>query len=211
MNQKDLFKKVNDLKKSDIRKVIDKRKSEFLSFQTKNSKSLFLEMSFCNLTANYSAKRAIEITKQIKSGFILFSEKKLASKLKELGYRYPNLRASFIVYNRQFIKDLRKDIFSFKDDLERREYIVKNIKGLSYKEASHFLRNIGFFNYAIIDFHIIDVLIDYKFLKEKPKTLNKQRYLEIEEILFRISKKLKLTQGELDLYLWYFETGEVLK
>ncbi|MDD3178510.1 MAG: N-glycosylase/DNA lyase [Candidatus ainarchaeum sp.] len=211
MNQKDLFKKVNDLKKSDIRKVIEKRKSEFLSFQKKPSKYLFLEMSFCNLTANYSAKRAIEITKKIKSGFISFSEKKLSSKLKELGYRYPNLRSSFIVYNRQFIKDLRKNIFSFKDDLERREYIVKNIKGLSYKEASHFLRNIGFFNYAIIDFHIIDVLIDYKFLKEKPKTLNKQRYLEIEEILSKMSKKLKLTQGELDLYLWYLETGEVLK
>ncbi|HDI31847.1 MAG TPA: N-glycosylase, partial [Thermofilum sp.] len=45
----------------------------------------------------------------------------------------------------------------------------------------------------------------------KPKTLTKRRYLEIEKILSEIAKELNLSLGELDLYLWYMETGKILK
>ena len=78
------------------------------------------------------------------------------------------------------------------------------------KEASHFLRNIGFKDFAIIDFHIIDVLTRYNLIK-KPKTLTAKRYLEIEGVLKKLANKLKMSLGELDLYLWYLETGKVLK
>ena len=78
------------------------------------------------------------------------------------------------------------------------------------KEASHFLRNIGFSNYAIIDFHIIDLLVKEKLIT-RPKTLTPKRYLEIESILETLAKKTKLSLGELDLYLWYMETGKILK
>ena len=91
-----------------------------------------------------------------------------------------------------------------------REWLVKNIKGLGYKEASHFLRNIGFDDYAIIDFHIVDLLVKYNII-QKPKSLTKQKYLEIEEKLRKIAKKTNLTLAELDLYLWYMETGKILK
>ena len=91
-----------------------------------------------------------------------------------------------------------------------REWLVNNIKGIGYKEASHFLRNIGFDDYAIIDFHIIDILTRYKII-EKPKYLSKKKYLEIEEILRKIAKQTNLTLAELDLYLWYMETGKILK
>ena len=84
------------------------------------------------------------------------------------------------------------------------------MKGLGYKEASHFLRNIGFDNYAIIDFHIIDILYDNKLI-QKPKTITKNKYLEIEDLLKKIAKKTNLTLAELDLYLWYIETGKILK
>ena len=40
---------------------------------------------------------------------------------------------------------------------------------------------------------------------------NKTKYLEIEEILRKIAEKLNLNLGELDLFLWYLETGKVLK
>ena len=91
-----------------------------------------------------------------------------------------------------------------------RDWIVKNVKGLGYKEASHFLRNIGFDDFAIIDFHIVDLLADYNLIK-KPKNLNRKKYLEIEKILRKISRKTGLTLAELDLYLWYLETGKILK
>ena len=68
----------------------------------------------------------------------------------------------------------------------------------------------GFDDYAIIDFHIIDILVDNKIIK-KPKTLTKKRYLEIEDKLRGLADKTALTLAELDLYLWYLETGKILK
>jgi len=75
---------------------------------------------------------------------------------------------------------------------------------------SHFLRNIGFDDYAIIDFHIVDVLSNHNLIK-KPKTITKKKYLEIEDILKKLAKETNLTLAELDLYLWYMETGKILK
>ena len=91
-----------------------------------------------------------------------------------------------------------------------RDWLVKNIKGLGYKEASHFLRNIGHENFAIIDFHIIDLLVRYN-LVLRPKYLTLAKYFEIENLLRKIAKKSDLTLAELDLYLWYMETGKILK
>ncbi len=87
---------------------------------------------------------------------------------------------------------------------------MANVKDLGYKESSHFLRNIGFKGSAIIDFHIIDILADNRLI-ERPKALTKSDYLRIEGVLGNIAKKADLNLSELDLYLWYLETGKVLK
>ena len=93
---------------------------------------------------------------------------------------------------------------------QRRRWLVDNIKGLGYKEASHFLRNIGYDDYAIIDTHILDILARYRIIKQ-PKTLTKKNYLKIEGHLQKIARQTKLTLAELDLYLWFLETGKILK
>jgi len=80
------------------------------------------------------------------------------------------------------------------------------------KEASHFLRNVGHKDYSIIDFHIVNFLVRHGLLEPlKSKSLTKKKYLEIENILEKISEKTNLSLGELDLYLWFDETGKVLK
>ena len=107
-------------------------------------------------------------------------------------------------------EELKKKLRTSTNLKELREWIVKNIKGLGHKEASHFLRNIGYNGYAIIDFHIIDLLTKFNIIT-KPKTLTKRRYIEIEEILGEIAEELNLNLGELDLFMWYMETGKVLK
>ena len=206
-----LLKVVKSLKKTSLKNLVDKRQREFGSFKRKTSYSVFKELCFCVLTANFNAERSIKMQKEINNDFIKGSKLKLQSELRRLGHRFPNVRADFIISNRKYKNKIKEIVFSFEDDQERRDWIVKNIKGLAYKEASHFLRNIGFTNYAIIDFHIVDILVREKYLKEKPKILNKKKYIEIEDILKTIGKKLKLNQSELDLYLWYLETGKVLK
>ena len=108
-------------------------------------------------------------------------------------------------------KDILTEILqTHKTDKSRREWFEKNVKGLGFKESSHFLRNIGYSDCAIIDFHIIDLLVHHKIIR-KPRTLNKKTYLHIEKTLKKLATKLSLTLAELDFYLWYLETGKILK
>ena len=100
-------------------------------------------------------------------------------------------------------------IQNFEGD-ERRTWLVIHIPGFGLKEASHFLRNIGYDEYAIIDSHILDLLHRYRLIK-KPQTLTERKYKEIEQVIQRLATQTGLTCAELDLYLWYMETGTVLK
>jgi N-glycosylase/DNA lyase len=210
MTMKKILDLISELKKSKVKEIIDERIKEFESVGKKSRNEIFNELCFCLLTANFNAEKSIKIQNKLGNGFSNFPEKKLAKKLKELGHRHPNVRADYICNARTHNKSLKKVLNSFKNDFDAREWVVKNVKGLGYKEASHFLRNIGCKNLAIIDFHIVDLLVRYGLIKE-PKTLTKNRYLEIEKILREIAKKAKLNLAELDLYLWYAETGEILK
>jgi N-glycosylase/DNA lyase len=185
---------------------------EFKELGNGNAQTLFNELCFCLLTANYTAEGGIRIQKAIGNGFISLSEKQLAEKLKQLGYRFPNTRAKYIVEARKHTSMLVWAAKECENEFESRDWLVDNVKGLGYKEASHFLRNIGKDDVAIIDFHIIDLLVSNCLIKKpKSKTLNAKRYLEIEEKLKQLAAAVNLSLGELDLYLWYIETGKVMK
>ncbi|MCD6367975.1 MAG: N-glycosylase/DNA lyase [Candidatus Aenigmarchaeota archaeon] len=203
-----LVKKLEELKNSNVQKTVNSRISEFRDIG-KSDEKIFSELCFCILTANFNAERSIKIQEKIGAGFSRFSQTRLSSELRRLGHRYPNTRAKYIVEARKFKKDLPKILKTLKGN-ELRDWLVKNIKGLGYKEASHFLRNIGQDDFAIIDFHIIDILVRYGII-EKPKTLTRKKYLEIEQKLKQIAEETNLTLAELDLYLWFLETGRVLK
>ncbi|MEM4165891.1 MAG: N-glycosylase/DNA lyase [Candidatus Bilamarchaeaceae archaeon] len=206
-----LKKILQKLKRSAIAKIVKRRIRSFKNFRKKSEKEIFKELCFCILTANYNAKGAIRIQKKIDDGFILLTQKKLASALRKLGHRFPNTRAAYICENRKYLSCL-KSIFNFNDGKSAREWLVKNIKGLGYKEASHFLRNIGFDDVAIIDFHIIDVLSRYKMIKKPTsKSLSKKTYYDIEKKLEELAKETNVPLSELDLYLWYLETDKIFK
>jgi N-glycosylase/DNA lyase len=199
---------INEVKSNE--KIMNEIKSRLIEFDNlgkSNVNEIFKELCFCLMTANFRADRSIEIQKKINDGFINFSEEELSSKLKEYGHRFPNMRTKYIIEAREHIPILLEKI----KKSNRREWLVLNVKGLGYKEASHFLRNIGYKNYAILDFHIIDLLHDCKIIKSKPKCITPRTYVEIENILSEISIKHKITQSELDLILWYYETGSILK
>ena len=207
-----LIKSIENLKKSEIKEIIDSRIKEFSELGKSSINEIFKELCFCLLTANFSAQGGIKIQKEINNGFLTLSEIDLAKKLSELGHRFPNARAKYIFLAREKINGLKKILESDESNLKKREEIVKNIKGLGMKEASHFLRNIGYKNLAIIDFHIVDLLVKHNLI-EKPnsKFLTPKKYLEIENLLKQLAQKTNLNLGELDLYLWYEETGKILK
>jgi N-glycosylase/DNA lyase len=206
----ELISKINEIKNSPIKEIIDNRIKEFEKKGKEKLDAVFGELCFCILTANFSAEKCIHIQNEIGRDFSILGKQELAEELKKHGHRFPKTRADYIYKARKCEKDLFNIIGNGK---ERREKLVKEIKGIGMKEASHFLRNIGFKDVAIIDFHIID-LLNRKGLIEferKKQTLTKKKYLEIEKVLEEIGRKTGLNLAELDLYLWYIETGKILK
>lgn len=207
-----LINSINILKKSKLKETIDKKIKEFCQSGKKQINEIFKELCLCIMTANFQAEKSIFIQKEIGDGFLKLPQKKLAERLKKLGHRFPNTRAKYIVEARQHIAELTKLLSSNSTEKEKREWIAKNIKGIGYKETSHFLRNIGYNNFAIIDFHIIDILDEHGLIKKpKTKALTMKKYFEIEKVLHKLAKEVDLNLAELDLYLWYMETGKVLK
>jgi N-glycosylase/DNA lyase len=189
-------------------KEIRNRLKEFKKIEDENL--LFKELCFCILVANTNLEKTLEIWKKIDNGFLKYNKKQLSLKLKSLGYRFYNKRVDYILYNRKLkkiIKEKIKELSAF----YLREWLVKNLKGIGLKEASHFLRNIGFKDFAILDRHILRFLFKNKIIKEIPSNLSKRKYLEIENKLKNLADKLNITLSELDFLIFYLETGTLPK
>jgi len=85
------------------------------------------------------------------------------------------------------------------------------VRGLAYKESSHFLRNIGYTGYAILDKHVFGRLFEFGVTDtDKPPT-TRTRYLEAEKRMKDFARRIRIDFDELDLLLWYTKTGEILK
>ncbi len=199
---------INRLKKGVIGQRINDKVNEFSSMP-RDAKHLFSELCFCTLTANTSAESGLKVQNKLYNKFHVLNHEQLSGELKEMGYRFPNVRSTYICENQKIKNELAVVIKSMQV-YEIRDWLVKNVKGIGFKEASHFLRNIGFMDVAIIDFHIIDILVKNGLI-DRPKTLTKKKYIEIEHVLRKVAFKAGLRLGELDLYLWYLETDKILK
>ena len=130
--------------------------------------------------------------------------------------RFHNNKASYLVEARKiFIKKsklgIRKRLIS-DEPLAIREWLAENIKGLGFKEASHFLRNIGLGKgLAILDTHILKNLKKYNLIDKIPKTVSSKQYLDIECKMREFSNKVHIPLDELDLLFWSHETGFIYK
>lgn len=169
--------------------------------------NLMSELAFCISTANSSAISGLKFQKSI--------ERKNPEKLSinELEYLLKNSGVRFYRKKAVFIKEAL-DNFDFSIDFSEcneksREWIAKNIKGLGFKEASHFLRNVGNKDFAIIDRHIMKYLVENGYMDNK--SITPCTYLRCEEILKKIASTKKISLAELDLEIWYQKTGKVLK
>ena len=209
-----LINNIRNLRNSELSRTIDKRLKEFENFKNKSTKEWFSELCFCILTANSKAVTGLKIQNELKAkGFCEYPHNLIMETIKKNKHRFHNNKAKYIVSARDHI-DIKKKIIRLvkeKGEIKAREWIADNIKGLGYKEASHFLRNVGYKNLSILDRHILNLMKENNFIKEIPKPITRKKYLEIEKIFKEIANTLKMSCAELDLYMWYMKTGEVLK
>jgi N-glycosylase/DNA lyase len=108
---------------------------------------------------------------------------------------------------------MRELVNSFEDPLERREFFAlnKDIKGLGLTQASHFLRNIGFKGYAILDRNVVRSLYDLGVLESPKPPTTKKKYIEAENKMKEHSDELGISIEELDMVLWSMKTGHIPK
>lgn len=184
------------------RKEIARRLADFSSFRGKPLADLLPELCFCLLTPGTSAERADRAMKELQDSGLLLSgtEQQLARRLKR-HVRFHNQKARSLVRARG-LAGLRMG----------REWLVENVRGLGWKEATHFLRNTGHGRgLAILDRHILKNLKEYGAIRSIPKSLSKKRYLSLEKKLKRFSRRTGIPAEEMDLLLWSKETGRVFK
>jgi N-glycosylase/DNA lyase len=202
----------------EIKSVIERRLKEFKElYEKEDDPRIFAEMAFCLLTPQSKAKICWKAIEELMENDLLYTGSALEIFHHLKGVRFSEKKALYIVKAREMFFDgkewkLKEFIDSFDDVFKLREWLVGNIKGYGYKEASHFLRNIGKGeNLAILDRHILKNLALLGVIPEIPKSLTRSRYLYIEERMRDFSKKIGIPMDHLDLLLWYKEAGEVFK
>lgn len=194
---------------------IDFRLEEFRRLWEKgDEKDIFAEMAFCLLTPQSKAKVCWAAIERMKWDTLFHgSEKEITGNL--TGVRFKYTKAKRITALRKMFtegKGIRELLDSFENPYDAREWLVKNIDGYGYKEASHFLRNIGYgLELAILDRHILRNLESAGVIDDIPKTLTKRKYLEIEGKMRKFSEEIGVPMPVLDLIFWYVGAGEIFK
>ena len=174
-------------------------------------------MAFCILTPQSKARNAWQAITNLVENDLLYTgtSEEMVEYLNIV--RFKNNNSRYLVGLRELMtvdgKLQPKAILSNLGDVfEKRDWILKNIKGMGLKEANHVLRNLGFGeNIAILDRHILRNLAELNVINEVPKSITEKKYYEIEEKMREYSKFSGIEMDRLDLVLWYKEAGEVFK
>ncbi|MEP6913354.1 MAG: N-glycosylase/DNA lyase [bacterium] len=202
------------------RKEIRARLDQFREVWRRGSDAqLWEELVFCIFTAGASARMGFSAVEAIRPLLMNGTQQEMTQALRTSGaHRFPVERPGYIVVTRSYLREhcdlkLREKLQSFADPIERRDWLAqeRQIKGLGYKESSHFLRNIGLMGHAILDKHVMSCLKDLKVVETPKPPATRARYLETEERLKSFAREIRIDFDELDLVLWSMKTGEVLK
>lgn len=186
------------------KKDIKQRLKEF----SKN-KDYFYELCFCLLTPQSKAKKCFEVIKILKEKDFKNKNIKIENILRGKA-RFHNNKSKYLKEVKRKYSDIETKLKT-NNPYELREYLVEEIKGMSYKEASHFLRNIGYRDLAILDRHILNYLKKYHVIEEIPKTLSAKKYYAIEERFKEFSLEEGISMDELDLLFWSMKTGYIFR
>ena len=195
---------------------IEKRLQEFKQVWEKNDREVFAELCFCLLTPQSKAEACDQIIRALTENRLLFegNEEELKPYLKKT--RFYKTKSKYLLEARRLFRENGtfhvKEKLNAKDIGTTREWLVETVKGLGYKEASHFLRNIGLGeDLAILDIHILRSLKKRSVLRTVPKSLTRKKYLAIEEKMKRFSRRIGVPLSHLDLLLWSLETNRIFK
>lgn len=200
-----------------IKKFYLENKKEILlklnEFKSIPKEKYFYEMIYCLCTPMSKAENAMKVQKH-------FEQIDFWSKPTDPA---PILRnpQHYIRFHKQKSKHIMENYHQFDNIIEiileniairdKRNKLVGQVKGFGYKEASHFLRNIGQFGMPILDRHILRTMQRFGVITEIPKSISKKNYENLERLYIDWCNYNKLSVEEMDLVLWKLATGKILK
>lgn len=174
------------------------------------------ELIFCILTSAVGPKVGMKSLHAIREILKDGSEQEIFERLKGV-HKYPE-KASYVVQTMDYLQNeyglnMRELVNSFDDAEERRDFFAlnKNIKGLGLTQASHFLRNIGFKGYAMLDRNVVGMLFKLGVIESDKPPTSKKRYLETEAKMKDFAAELGMGVEELDMLLWSMRRGYIPK
>ncbi|MCJ7816461.1 MAG: N-glycosylase/DNA lyase [Candidatus Aenigmarchaeota archaeon] len=197
---------------------IRQRLLDFQGVWNEPDERIFSELAFCFCTPQSKAKSCwLAVSLLQDSGLLYTGSHDDIKRTLHKKVRFHNNKSGYILQARNLFMDsgklsIKKGLLEKGTPYEMREWLVSNMKGIGYKEASHFLRNIGLGkDIAILDRHILKNLKKHGAIREVPKTLTPKKYREIENQMRDFSRKVRIPMEEMDLLFWSEETGEVFK
>ena len=196
------------------REEIDNKLLEFKGIRERSDSKIFEELIYCILTVQSSARSAGRAIERLKVKGLLFrgSAREVERALK--GVRFAKTKTKRIIKARRLFSSVRGVVIKARlpaDPHAARSFLAEEVDGMGYKEASHFLRNIGYQGLAILDRHVLRGLYDLGAIDEVPRSLTGKRYLAIERLYIDLARNAGICPEALDLVLWSARTGEVLK
>ncbi len=195
---------------------IKQRLEYFKSVWNQPDKKIFSELCFCICTPQSNAVYCDRAVNSLEKNGALYKGDITRIRKGLRAVRFPNNKSRYIFEARDLFTEKGSIRIKSKIDTEdthkTRLWLVKNVKGLGLKEASHFLRNIGFGrDLAILDVHILRNMVNYKVIDELPGNISKAKYLLLEDRLRKFSQKINIPMDELDLLFWSSATGHIFK
>lgn len=198
---------------------INTRLGEFaLLGQKGGDRELWREMCFCLCTPQNDAKKANAAVLALdKAGLLAGGQvEQIAAGLRSGGVRFHNNKAASIKKNMVVFypgtKKIIKDMLAKNNIVDVRNNLASSVHGWGLKEASHFLRNIGYGKeLCILDRHIMRCLTRYDVIEKIPDTLSKSIYLNTEAAMLGFAKKIHIPPDALDLVFWFTAKGEIFK
>lgn len=190
--------------------VIQARLHEFAETRPED---YYYELAYCLLTPQSSAFHAAAVVDQLRAANFQHSSIEPTAILRQKSHyiRFHNTKARRLTEAKDHFPHIARALVNGSTSPELREWLVRHVKGLGWKEASHFLRNIGHRQLAILDRHILKNLKYHGVLRSLPRSLTPKRYLAIEARFATFAADVGISMDELDLLFWSRETGVVLK
>lgn len=192
-------------------------RTRLADFAAVPQESWFYELCYCLLTPQSRAVHADSVVRAlIESRFYETGGDVLhLLRNKDTYIRFHNVKHKRLHAIREAWPEIDTLIMHATPDMQGAEDVrvalVHQVGGLGMKEASHFLRNIGFRGLAILDRHLLTNLVRCEVYFEVPRVASASQYLGVEADFRCLSDAVSIDLDELDLLFWSAQTGVILK